>query len=159
MLSEAEQKYLHTMATCDDVTMQELEDMAEQVAAQDMEERKKVLSDMEGVDKDFVMAVQQGTVESRSRLGQMFGRSPVGKSEEYKACKGWEAKKQFRLKWADAKMDDLVAAKTRKTILKEKWLKRGRHMSFKKIVEAAGDDEAGKQAARAHIRRCLQYRG
>ena len=59
---------------------------------------------------------------------------------------GWAEKRAFRLRWAAAKMEEAISKKVRRTIVKEAWKKRGRYMSFRKIWEEEGLDEAGFKA-------------
>lgn len=122
---------------------------------QNKTETARILDSLEGGDRELYDAVQSKSFDMRSRLGQQWSRSGA-KTEEYKKLQGWQAKREFRQRWAESKLQVVIDNKVRTTKISSKWLKNGRFMSFRKIWEQEGLDEAGFRAALLHVKSCIK---
>lgn len=107
---------------------------------------------------ELSQAVEEGSFDLRKSLGLTFQRT-AGQTQEYKSLKGWEQKKLFRKKWAETEYANMMESKTRTTSVSEKWLRKGRYMSFRKIWEMEGLDNSGWTAAKRYMDSCLARGG
>lgn len=110
--------------------------------------------------QDLRIASQKG-FESRSALGQRFGRSSEGRSSEYKALSSQEKKRQFRQAWAEKELQKAVTIYEKKTSQTELDISRGVYLPPGKIVEEEGGrhDPENIVAAWKLIRKCLALGG
>jgi hypothetical protein len=109
-------------------------------------------------------ALADGTIGSRSSLGQHFGRF-VKKDDEgkgYAKCKTWETKRKFRMDWAERKLDDLRATRTHERAYRRVDETKGVYVSFGTLVESYGvhyDRAAAVSAALRYAAKCVQMGG
>jgi len=121
-------------------------------------ERKTIIEGLKGNDLEIAQAAENG-VQPRSKVGHNFSRSSIGQGEAYKKLSNREAKARFRTQWAKTQLAGLVSSKIRQTIIKESWKSRAQYIPFFKIIEKEGSDDAGIEAAKNHVRKCIEYGG
>lgn len=105
------------------------EEEEEEEESRRLAEAKQALNQKE---HEMQVAAQTGNVNLRSRIGLAFSRT-AGRSEEYPKIQGCEQTRLFRQKWAAAQYETTLQGKVRVTSIAEKWLRRGRYISFRKI--------------------------
>lgn len=121
-------------------------------------EKEAVLQNLTQQEQEFAKVIEQGSFEARSAVGQAFSRA-AGKDPAYKELKGWQAKRDFRMKWAQARFESMMQSKMRQTVVRDKHIKKGEYIPFRKVWEKEGLDEAGFEAARNYVRYCLEAGG
>lgn len=135
-------------------------DKAAMQYVKDQDDRRKAqaLLDLSETEKAFQLAAMTGDVPTRTMVDTRFRRD-VGKSDAYKQLKGWEQKRKFRAAWAGQQFDSMLEKRVRRTTLSEKWKKQGQYVSFRKIWEEEGMDDAGFNAAKRYVESCLRLGG
>ena len=119
---------------------------------------KELHDSMSSQDKQVYDAVQQGNFDIRSALGLRFQRQ-AGKDPQYKALGSWEAKRAFRLEWAQTQYRTIVERKTRSRKIIHTQASKGRYLSFRRICQEEGDDDAAVEAAKNYVAKCLELGG
>jgi hypothetical protein len=80
----------------------------------------------------------------------------------YAECKGWEAKSQFRLAWADRKLQTLNVSRTHCREYQKVDTTKGVYLSFGMLVESFGihfDREGATKTALRHASKCIHMGG
>jgi hypothetical protein len=109
-------------------------------------------------------ALAAGEVGSRSAVGQDFVRF-IKNAEEgkcYALCKTHEAKRKFRLDWAERKLEDLRVTRTHEKAYRRVDQTKGVYVSFGTLVESYGlhyDRAAAVSAALRYAAKCVQMGG
>jgi hypothetical protein len=110
-------------------------------------------------------ALADGAIDIRSNLGQQFCRY-VKKDEDgmkgYALCKTHEAKKKFRLDWAERRLNDLRVTRTHERAYRSVDETKGVYVSFGTLVESYGvhyDKAAAISAALRYAAKCVQMGG
>ena len=109
-------------------------------------------------------ALADGKIEMRSSLGQQFGRflKKTDEGKGYAMCKTHEAKRKFRLDWAERKLDDLRVTRTHERAYRRVDETKGVYLSFGTLVESYGvhyDRAAAISAALRYAAKCVQMGG
>ena len=98
----------------------------------------------------YERALREGNVKADNSLGKEFSRAHAAGTaagDQYRGCVGIEAKKKFRLQWAEARYKETVLTRTQTTSFTRVDSTRGVYRSFARIVVEEGGDAAARKAA------------